>query len=198
MATQHEVARAEKPVGRRDHRLILRVLERMNRPLVSTALVKLIYLTDYLYFQNFGETITGYRYEWDNYGPNAVGHAIINEAKSLAEDSRIRMKEEPNIYGSVTTKFQPLKLLGNNQLEPAMELALESIVHQYGRLPLKKLVAATKQTKPFANIQQYDVIEMEQSTPAVKGDDADWARYQQDVKKYGLLSLEELEEVLSD
>ena len=177
-----------------DHKLILRILERVNKSLVSTALVKLVYLSDYLYFQNFGRTITGYQYMWDHHGPNAVGHAIVTEARSLVGDSCVRMRESVNMYGSLTISFRAAKPPISVTLEPAMEMTVESIVSQYASLSLKRLVDATKQTKPFASISQYELIEMERSTPAIEGNDADWQRYLQDVRENGLVALQELNE----
>ena len=63
--------------------LILRVLEEAGKQM-SAALVKLVYLVDYVHYQHYGETVTGFHYCWDHYGPNAVGHGIVREANELA------------------------------------------------------------------------------------------------------------------
>ena len=65
--------------------VVLNVLGNVGGRVPATKLVKLVYLTDYIHFQHFGETITGLTYQWDHYGPNAIGHAIVTSAEKFGD-----------------------------------------------------------------------------------------------------------------
>ena len=62
----------------------------------------------------------------------------------------------------------------------------------YGKLTLQQLVAASKRTKPFKSARQYELIEMEQTAPALAGAQADWEAHLQEAAKEGFRSLQEI------
>ena len=146
-------------------RVILRVLDRAGKSVNSTRLVKLVYLVDYTFFQHFGETITGFRYEWSHHGPNAVGHAIISEADKLARMGLIRSTQSPNIYGGTTSSYRIASDVP--ALPPEAELVIDDIITQFDRFNTTKITALYKKTAPFINAHQYEVLVMSQlTTPA--------------------------------
>ena len=111
-----------------------------------------------MYYQHYGRTITGFRYMWDHHGPNAVGHAIINEAERMANTSIIHLRRIPNIYGTFTSEFV-VDTPRCTQMDPTVEHVLDSVIGVYGKMSLQKLVAASKRTEPFKRIKQYEPIE---------------------------------------
>ncbi len=173
--------------------LILRVLEEAGRQM-STALVKLVYLVDYVHYQHYGETVTGFHYCWDHYGPNAVGHGIVREANELAYQGLIRCHERPNVYGG-TTSIYWVDSPSGVRLTPEAEQVLSDTLAVHGGLSLNDLIEVSKQTEPFQRIGQYQIIEMEQTAPAAE----EWSpNYETVLRELDdpntLVTLEELQE----
>src|SRR5437762_1544089 len=79
---------------------ILEVLDLFRLQAVArTKLVKLIYFIDYIYFQHRGRTLTGLRYVWDHFGPNAENDEIRDSAEELVKLSAIHVRrEKPNLH----------------------------------------------------------------------------------------------------
>lgn len=57
-------------------RVIHRLLQLAGTDIHRTKLVKLIYFTDFIYHQHKGHTLTGLKYTWEKFGPNAVSNRI--------------------------------------------------------------------------------------------------------------------------
>ena len=143
------------------------VLEEMGEPVHRTKLVKLVYLADTLFYEHFGETITGLGYMWDDFGPNAISNAIVKEADKLVQEDYACMKIGMSIYGSENYMYSSgLKKLGIpdkllNQLEKRV---IKDIVERYRNYSITQIVAASKRTEPFKIAHQYEVLEMKQSS----------------------------------
>lgn len=176
--------------------LIFRILERLGTPVNLTRLVKLTYFIDYTYFQNFGRTFTGLVYHWDDYGPNAVGHAIRGEANILAQKRIVQLTLTPNIYGGTTSNYQTIKGATKIALPPEVELIVADIVAQYGRLNTEQITAASKKTAPFQNAIQYQLLDLKQTNQVFESTADDYERYQKLVEAEGLISFEELQSSL--
>lgn len=173
-------------------RVICRVLEGRAMTVNSTRLVKLTYLIDYTYFQLFGRTLTGLRYQWDNYGPNALGNAILTEADKLVSKGIVHCTHVPNVYGSMTANYRLAASTGQSSLPPEAEVIARDILMQYGNLPTRTITALSKKTAPFKNAVQYDVLNMECSNPVVHGSPDDYQHYKQQEAEEGLTSIVEL------
>ncbi len=120
-----------------------------------------------------------------------MSHGIVAEAQALANANRIRVEEAPNIYGGITSKYAA----GDARcepLDPEAEHILDGVIGVYGKLTLQQLVAASKRTKPFKSARQYELIEMEQTAPALAGAQADWEAHLQEAAKEGFRSLQEI------
>ncbi|MBM3941590.1 MAG: DUF4065 domain-containing protein [SAR202 cluster bacterium] len=172
--------------------VIIRVLAGVRGAVPSTKLVKLVYLVDYLHFQHFGRTVTGLQYQWDHFGPNALGHAIISEAEKLAQRDLVKIISQPNIHGGVTISFAQRTGVEGISLSPEAEMVIEDVIHEYGALSVRAITARSKQTAPFKNAAQYRVLSMEQSSPAISAIAGDWDAFQRDLKENGTLSLDEV------
>ena len=173
--------------------VILRVLAGVGRPIASTQLVKLVYLVDYTYYQHYGKTLSGFEYEWDHFGPNAVGHGIIKHAEHLAENGgQVIRTEEPNFYAGRTNKFRFAPESERPNLGIEGEMVINDIVAQYGRLSVTAVTKVAKQTTPFAHMSQYSAIQMEHHIPAYKIGEGEWSRHVQEVEQEGTVTLDEL------
>jgi uncharacterized phage-associated protein len=150
---------------------ILTALEEMGTPVHRTKLVKLIYLADNLFYEHFGNTITGLAYAWDEYGPNAISNATVKEANNLVEADFVCMKTGTSIYGSDNYLYS----LGPNKtnsaerlLSPIERQVLYDTVKRYRDYSLQEIVAASKRTYPFKKARKYGVLEMVQSSAYVE------------------------------
>ena len=172
--------------------VILRVLERVGRPTASTKLVKLVYLVDYTYFQHFGETLSGLKYQWDHFGPKALGHGIISRADALVEDSAVLRTTNSNIYGSQTHLYRLSPSCAAPAMDDAGEMVISDIIAQYGWHSVSSITRESKRTAPFQKAVQYDELHMEVSSPAVHSAEDDWEAHLLEVEERGSVSLEEL------
>lgn len=170
--------------------VILQVLKaKSGKWLNSTRLVKLVYLIDYTYFRYHGSTLTGLRYMWDFHGPNALGHAIVEEANSLAKQGTIKIDQSSNIYGGITTEYRFIPNAKVPTLEPEAELIVGDMVRKYGSLSTTRITAISKETEPFKTAKQYDLLEMKK-VDEISGTTAeDYKSYKEQEEKEGLASL---------
>lgn len=176
----------------RTEALLVRIIHSFRAPVYRTKLVKLAYLIDYAYYRNFGRTITGLKYMWDDHGPNAVGNALVSEASRLVRSGRIFMETVPNQYGDNSYRYGLLDKRLTSVFTPAQEHVITEIIEQYRKVPLPRLIALSKATKPFRTAKQYDVLRMERDTPAEDGDPQQLAEYERGLSENGTKSLEEI------
>jgi hypothetical protein len=172
--------------------VILRILDKMGEPVHSTKLVKLTYLIDYLHYQHYGRTMTGFQYMWDHFGPNAVGHAIASEAQGLVRARRAISDCYPNIFGGQTIDFQIAPGVEAKSLPPHAEMLVEDVIAQYGALSVEEITEVTKQTEPFRTAIQYSVLSMKHSAPAVTATESQWENHRREVEEQGMLSLAQM------
>ena len=175
--------------------VILNVLQGVKGAVPVTKLAKLVYLADYVHFQHYGSTITGFQYQWDRYGPNAVGHAIVSEAEELALKGWVLYWERENSYGGTTKNFQLTAGDDIPSLSPEVRMVVDDVLHRYGSLSVQAITAESKETASFRQASQYDLLEMEQRFPALSTTEEDWWAHQAELEEYGTLSLEEIKEM---
>lgn len=172
--------------------LIVRILVGFRRPIYRTKLVKLAYLIDYTHYRNFGRTLSGLSYEWDNFGPNAVGNAIVREADDLIDADVVTKKDTTNPYGEPSYLYGLRNREDLPEFEPQQEYVIDQILKQYGRYPPNRLATLSKRTKPFVNARKYTVLKMEQDTPAVEAEPGEIEGYEAEKAKHGTKSLAEV------
>ena len=174
----------------RPQALIVRILREFRNPIHRTKLIKLAYLIDYAYYRNFGRPISGLRYMWDNYGPNAISNAIVSEAHLLVNDRVVHMTQGQSQYGGPNYRYALLDRDITADFSPAEEYVIQQVLNEYKGMTMAQLVAASKKTKPFQEAQQYDVLRMKKDTPAERG--ADTAEYEEALSARGTKTLREL------
>ncbi|MBI4198426.1 MAG: DUF4065 domain-containing protein [Chloroflexi bacterium] len=172
--------------------VILRILDGLRAPVHSTKLVKLVYLVDYVYYQHFGRTLTGFTYMWDNFGPNAVGHAIIEQTQELVRERKATLDISPNIYGGTTVDFAIISPGSSLPMTPEAEMVIADILEQYGRLSVAAVTRVAKRTEPFRNGTQYTVLELKQTVPVLYGAKEEWEKFQTEIKEEGTWTLDDL------
>ncbi len=173
------------------HAVILTLLTAIKRPTPATKLVKLVYFVDYIYFKHYGRTLTGFQYQWDHFGPNALGHAIVAETENLVLKDKVKVILERNIYGGTTEKFSQVPGTVIPRLTPEAEMVIQDVIQQYAHLSVQSITAKSKQTVPFKDAVQYRLLTMEQGAPVGQTQEGDWDAYQRDLKESGTLSLQE-------
>ena len=171
---------------------IQRILGKVGVRVPATKLVKLVYLADYVYYQHYGETITGLEYQWDHFGPNAVQHGIISAAESLAIKEKITYRTQRNQHGSVTKYFGTTPDFETPILSAEAEMVISDVVNKYGRLSVKKITEVSKKTQPFRSAAQYDMLTMERIAPALHTTVGDVEAYQHDLAENGTYTLKQI------
>lgn len=126
-----------------------------------------------------------------------TGHAIVAEAEQLASEGRIRGYLQPTIHGTLAQWFSRQAGSVPPSLTPAIRAAADDVLRVYGRLPLPQLVAASKRTMPFSQVQQYELLNFESAVieQAAVGD-KDYQNHLDEIRRYGTVSLEELKQEL--
>ena len=173
-------------------RVITHVLARLGGRVHSTKLVKTVYLVDYVHVQHFGSTATGFKYQWDHYGPNAVGHIIVHEARKLADEDIVHEYVQKSMYGGHAVLFKLDELKDLPPLDESKLAVIDDVVAQFGRMNISEITAASKQTAPFKNARQYDLLVLEQTLQPEYTSAEDAAAFFSDIEKHPAITLEQL------
>lgn len=165
----------------RSEAALLGLLYALQRDVSRTKLVKLTYLLDESDYRLRGQTMTGFTYEWDHYGPNAEANAIVSTLDRMVETGSINMRVAPTPYGHGTCIYciphcydpSSLPLSGDDWVE------ILSTVHKYGAMNRKQIVRESKATVPMLKARQYAPLEFEQDPPLTPEEVAGDAFWQQ-------------------
>ncbi len=174
--------------------VVLRILEHVGGFTPSAKVVKLVYLVDYTYFQHYGETLSGLEYQRDHCGPKALGDAIASYADRLTSENLLERKSRPNSPGGQMHLYRLADTVSPPRLSDAGEMVIGDIVAQYGMLSVEAITKVSRETAPFKNANQCDLLPMEQSIPAMRSEKADWGSHLAEVEEQGAVSLQELAE----
>lgn len=148
------------------------ILALLGRQIWRTNLVKLVYLADNRFYECVGETITGNEYWWDNFGPNAVDNAIVKSADSLLRAGNLRANTSLSMQGNRRHQYwveNPEEVWDEvaSLLDWGEQQILRDIVKEYGSVnSAVRLAEMSKQTKPFENAKQYDILRFKQNERA--------------------------------
>lgn len=144
--------------------VILRVLQEAReghgRPIYRTALVKLVYLVDYVYAQHNGHTLTGLDYVWDDYGPNAAGNQIAIRADRLESSGAIEIDRGQTPSGNQRYVY---RLVGRSDVTLGDDLGkqvIRDIVGTYGSLNWSEIVKAANATRPVVRAKQGERLDL--------------------------------------
>ena len=132
-----------------------------------TKLVKLVYLLDEANYRLRGQTMTGFEYVWDNYGPNAESNGIVHQLDGMVEAGMVVMRSTEGPQGPrYIYKISPHCDLANLQLTSDNWVEIYTAVSKYGKLNTRQIVSFSKATAPMRKAKQYNALELTQDTPA--------------------------------
>ena len=149
--------------------VLLGLLAALRKEVFRTEIVKLTYLLDDLSFRNDYTTITGLSYQWDNYGPNAVGNEIVKRLDALNEMGFVDLRKTVTPQGSLAYGYRVSDTVAITDIPLSIDdwALIQGIVQQYGRMNRKAIVRASKQTLPMKNATQYELLAF-QCDPALE------------------------------
>ena len=147
--------------------VLLGLLYALQSDVSRTKLVELTYLLDESNYRLRGQTMTGFTYEWDHYGPNAEGNAIVSTLDRMVETGSVSMRVAPTPFNNVAYIYcippgydpSSLPLAGDDWVE------IIATVHKYGAMNGKRIVRESKSTAPMLKARQYQPLEFEQDPP---------------------------------
>jgi hypothetical protein len=150
--------------------VILRVLQeaqaRGGRQMYRTALVKLVYLVDYIYAEHTGHTLTGFDYIWDDHGPNARGNEIVKQADRLESPQRkIEIDKGVTPSGNPKWSYRVREGIETVSLRDQLgERIVRDVIMTYGNLNWSDIVKASKSTRPVLRAKPGDPLDLTPDT----------------------------------
>ena len=142
----------------------------LGKRVSRTQIVKLVYLADNLFYESTGRTITGTKYMWDHYGPNAVGDSIADTTDQLASEGEV-CRVVGSYKGSHTYNYwvnDPSATweTAASALSYGERQIVRDIARKYGRYNASDLANLSKKTRPFENARKYEILRFEQNERA--------------------------------
>ena len=134
---------------------------------VSRAkLVKLAYLMDESYYRTCGQTLTGFAYEWDGYGPNVCGNAMLDKLDRLA-DCGAMVAGSASANGSDRRKYRISPDIDAACLPLSSDdwVEIYTAVHNYGGLTAADAARKAKATAPAQKARNGDRLVLQQDPP---------------------------------
>ncbi len=156
---------------KRPEAILLGLLQVLGRDVTRTKLVKLTYLMDEANYRLRGETMTGYEYIFDYYGPNAEGNAIVEVLDEMNEDGLVDIQVREMLGDRTMYLYRDIGKVAPNDLPLSGEDWLEILaaVRKYGQMNREQIVTASKDTAPMRNAVQFQRLQFQQD--AVLTDD---------------------------
>ncbi len=144
--------------------VIVCLLKLVGAPIYRTQLVKLVYFVDYIHFQHTGSTLTGLRYVWDNFGPNAVNNQIVITADELTVLGSVHMQAIPNFHGETSYLYRAEEGTECPTFDPLADVILRDVVTKYRSYNAREIAEASKRTEPFQKARQGDILNFERAS----------------------------------
>ena len=150
----------------RPEAILLGLLHVLGRDVARTKLVKLTYLMDEANYRLRGETMTGFEYIFDYYGPNAEGNAIVEMLGELGEEGLVDIHSRDMPGDRVMYLYRDMGKVDPDELPLSGDDWLEILaaVHKYGAMNREQIVAASKDTTPMMNAVQFQRLQFQQDS----------------------------------
>ena len=144
----------------KEEAVIMGLLSLLGSTANRTKLVKLVYLIDNLHAEHLGESLTGFSYCWDKYGPNAVDDKIVSKLDELRREGHVSMTASTS-FGNPEYLYAATGSLFAKDLELTSDdwLFIRAVVKEYGKKPLWIVKDAAYATAPMQGIKQNDLLE---------------------------------------
>ena len=143
---------------RKREAVILGILSRLRRPVLRTKFVKLVYLVDNYYAERFGETLTGFKYRYDQFGPNAEGRGIVASLRRLVSEGLANLCVGETSQGYVTYRYSAARSEYVPELSAKEWAFIDMVVRKYGRRSLKVVREAAYRTDPMQEAEPSDLL----------------------------------------
>ena len=139
------------------HAAIRLIVERANRPVLRTQLVKLLYLADLTFYRAHGRSISGCTYTSYHYGP--YSDEIIAAARDMAG---VEIEEDSGVATNGNSYYLyrpgPLARPGMARLAADESKVLCDVVDQFADKDLDDLLAEVYKTREFSKTAKGNVI----------------------------------------
>jgi hypothetical protein len=137
-----------------DHRrledTITYLLERTRLPLTRTALVKLLYFADLRSFEHQGQSITGLRWIWHNFGP--FSSEIYEALGDLESADEVTTEVRRNYYGSLEYRIHLGPAAGYYQvLDESEQAIIDGVVTEFSGIQAQRLAELSYYTAPMGD-----------------------------------------------
>ena len=142
--------------------IILGLLWAIDKPVVRTKLVKMIYLLDNSRYEQLEHTMTGFQYHWDRFGPNAVGNAITHTLADLGGKGVVCMTQKMTPYENFAYSYRAIEVEAQKlPLADSDWVSIRGIVNQYGSMRREQVVSESKKTLPVQSAKQGDILKFQ-------------------------------------
>ncbi len=150
--------------------VLLGVLCELNREVLRTKFVKLVYLLDNFYFEQLGETLTDFTYHWDHYGPNTVGNAITESLAKLSKHELVRDTQKLTPYEDFANYYKCADSVNIEDipLDDKDWSFIHSIVKRFGHMSREEIVRESKRTAPMQGVSQKKEILIFRQNPKIE------------------------------
>lgn len=147
---------------------ILGLLGQFKGPVLRTKFVKLVYLLDQTRYQTTGTQSTSFTYQWDHYGPNALGNAIVDTLDRLVERRAVVMTQRLTPYENYAYYYQADRRIDIDSLPLTTDdwVFIKSTFDRFGRMRREQIVSASKNTEPVKKAEQYEALQLTMSPAA--------------------------------
>jgi hypothetical protein len=122
--------------------------------------MKALYFADYIFYLNFGRTITGIDYTYYRHGP--FSRAIYDETEAMQAEGLINIMSGPSVYGNVyyiysatETTASVIEGLAEEEIQ-----CLEYLINSIEDLSLEILLEAAYDTEPMRTAKQGERLVM--------------------------------------
>jgi uncharacterized phage-associated protein len=142
-------------------RLLLFIMQNLDRELGSIELAKLVYLADLEKVKFLGETISGEEYYWANFGP--LARNFLGDLR-LMLDFEIKRTIQPNRgFSGIPKKCHILgdKPRFEHELEPINKSIVHRVLAKYGNLSPVELEKEAYDTEPMQKegLERFDNLD---------------------------------------
>jgi uncharacterized phage-associated protein len=139
--------------------ILLIISEHGNSRLTETKLQKLLYFCDFNAFEESGNSITGFTYKRNNYGPTIMDlKTYLNE---LQEEGAIQIIEGKNPFGKLQHTFAPVntEILDKTLFSDFELRIIEQVNNEYQELKPRDISAISHTDFPYVATKHLEDID---------------------------------------
>jgi hypothetical protein len=147
--------------------------------LTRTKLAKLLYFLDLGAWEEFGVTITGIEWVWDQFGPYSM--VIKDTYEAMVETGEMAVRQISNYYGNAEYRIESRAPQYYEEPSPAIRQLASTIIRVYGHNSPGRISELSYKTEPMCKVQKEgqrgDVLEFPVRVPSKRQVNAAIDRY---------------------